>query len=122
MPGGVNYRPSAQVSVTIWSIVSWRTWLALFPHVMTGRHMVAGHVVLWEARVWPAIKLGAGSRVPSSAGSSGRQTSCRSDATCICEFSDVLNARLFVNSTSFGDVELFSKVFREIVKVIVDLR
>jgi len=90
--------------------------------VMTGRHMVAGHVVLWAARVWPAIKLGAGSRVPSSAGSSGWQTSCRLDATCICEFSDVLNARLFVNSTSFGDVELFSKIFREIVKLIVDLR
>jgi len=35
---------------------------------------------------------------------------------------DVLNARLFENSTSFGDVELFSKVFRETVKVVVDLR
>jgi len=37
--------------VGVWSIVSWRTWLALFPHVMTGRHMAAGHVVLWAARV-----------------------------------------------------------------------
>jgi len=89
---------------------------------MTGRHQVGGHVILWAARVWPAIKLGAGSRVTSSAGSSGRQTSCRLDATCICEFSDVLNARLFENSTSFGDVELFSKVFRKTVKVVVDLR
>jgi len=95
----------------------------LFPHVMTGRHQVAGHVILWAARVWPAIKLGAGSRVTSSAGSRGRQTSCPFDATCICEFNDVLNARLIVNSTSFGDVELFSEyIFREIVKVVVDLR
>ena len=77
---------------------------------------------LVAARVWPAIKLGAGSRVPSSAGSSGRQTSCRLNATCTCEFSDVLNARLFQNSTSFGDVELVSKVFRETVKIDVDLR
>jgi len=92
---------------------------------MTGCHLVAGHVILWAARVWPAIKLGAGSRVPgvpSSAGSSGRQTSCRLDATCICEFSVLLNARLLENSTSFGDVELFSKVFRETVKLVVDLR
>jgi len=39
-------------------------------------------------------KTRAGSRVTSSAGSSGRQTSCRLDATCICEFNDVLNVRL----------------------------
>ena len=75
--------------VGVWSIVSWWTWLALFRHVMTGRHQVAGHVILWAARVWPAIKLGAGSRVTSSAGSRGRQTSCPFDATCICEFNDV---------------------------------
>jgi len=74
---------------------------------MTGRHLVTGHVILWAAQVWPAIKLGAGSRVPNSAGSSGRQTSCRFDVTCICEFNDVLNVRLLENSTSFGDVELF---------------
>jgi len=39
-------------------------------------------------------KTRTGSRVTSSAGSSGRQTSCRLDATCICEFNDVLNVRL----------------------------
>jgi len=62
---------------------------------MTGRHQVAGHVILWAAQVWPAIKLGAGSRVTSSAGSSGRQTSYRFDATSINEFNNVLNVRFF---------------------------
>ena len=55
IPGGVNHR-TVCTHVGVWSIVSWRTWLALFPHVMTGRHMVAGHVVLWAARAWSSIK------------------------------------------------------------------